>query len=501
MNRLSLICLLLAGLVAQVQAQSTIEVKIDPSLVKAIPESGRVLVILQKEGQAPSGRQRGGEPRFGIGATSKFSSPYFGVDVDQFIADKIAVIDDSSTAFPVNKLSEVPAGTYSAQAVFHTNRDIALPTAFGNLISKPTTIQWNPKAKQAHQLMLSDRLPDERMPSDTATVKYLKFPSKLLSDFHKRPMYYRLSVILPANFDKEPEKQYLLCVHIGGFGSRYTGGSRIRPDPRFVQIMLDGAGPFGDPYQVNSENNGPYGDALTQEVIPHIEKTFRCGGTGKRFTTGASTGGWVSLALQLYYPDYFNGCWSSCPDSVDFRDYELINIYEDTNAYVNKFGFERPSQRTVNGDTVMTVRHETQVENVIGRGGSFATGGKDWCSWNAVYGPRGADGLPKPLWNARTGEIDKSVVETWKKHDLRLYLESKWESIGSRLNGKIHVWVGDADDYFLNNAVHRFKSTADHLDNPKFNGEIIIAPRRNHTVGWTSQQILDAMAKRAEETR
>lgn len=482
-------------------AQGRIEVRIDPSLVKQPAETGRVLVILQKEGAPPGRRRAGGEPRLAIGANGMTASPYFGTDMDNFTTDKVAVIDDNATPFPVARLSDVPAGNYTAQAVFHTNRDICLPNAFGNLISKPMVVKWDPKSSEPIKLTLVEHLPEEKLPADTARVKYFKFPSKLLSDFHKRPFYYRLAVILPSNFEKEPDKNYLLCVQIGGFATRYTMAGMMPADPRFVQILLDGAGPYGDPYQVNSANNGPYGDALTQEVIPFVEKTYRCGGTNRRFTTGASTGGWVSLALQIYYPDFFNGCWSSCPDPVDFRDYELINIYQDKNAYVNDYQFERPSQRTVNGETVMTLRHECQAENVIGRGGNFNTGGKDWSSWNATFGPRGKDGLPSSLWNSKTGEIDHSVVEEWKKHDLRDVLETKWPQIGSKLNGKLHVWVGDADDYFLNNAVHRFKAAANKLENPKFNGEITIAPRMNHTSGWTSKQIFDAMAKRAEETR
>jgi S-formylglutathione hydrolase FrmB len=265
-----------------------------------------------------------------------------------------------------------------------------------------------------------------------------------------------------------------------------------------IPIFTDGAGPYGDPYQVNSANNGPFGDALTQEVIPYVEKTYRCGGNAqRRFTTGGSTGGWVSLALQVFYPDYFNGCWSSCPDPVDFRAYELINIYEDKNAYVNQFGFDRPSQRTIEGETVMPVRHECQVENVLGRGGNWAVGGKDWCSWNAVFGPRGEDGQPKPLWDPKTGQIDHSVTEHWKKYDLRMVLQDNWSTLGPKLSGKLHVWVGDADDYFLNNAVHRLKSAMDHVNNPKFDGEIIIVPRQGHTSGWGSKQVLDLMAQRA----
>ena len=268
-----------------------------------------------------------------------------------------------------------------------------------------------------------------------------------------------------------------------------------------MQIIPDGAGPFGDPYQVDSANNGPYGEALTQEVIPFIEKTYRCIGRPEaRFTTGGSTGGWVSLALQIFYPDYFNGCWSQCPDSVTFERFELIDLYGEPNAYANRFGFERPSTRTIDGDTVSTVRHECQLERVLGRGGRWELSGRDWASWNSVYGPRGTDGLPVPVWNGKTGEIDKTVVEHWKKYDLKLYLEKNWSTLGPRLTGKINVWVGDSDDYFLNVAVRRFKDSMDQRTNPRFDGRILIEPRaathpaagrgRRCSTGWqTAWQI------------
>src|SRR5437660_4176116 len=209
---------------------------------------------------------------------------------------------------------------------------------------------------------------------------------------------------------------------------------------------LDGPAPYGDPYQVNSANNRPYGDAVTRELIPHVEKKFR--GVGRpyaRVLDGTSTGGWVSLALQVFYPDFFNGAWSYAPDPVDFRAYELINIYKDDNAYVNRHGFERPSKRNVWGDTIYNVRHECQVENVLGRGNRWWVSGKDWCAWNAVFGPRGSDGLPKPLWDGKTGAIDRSVTEHWQKYDLRLVLTRNWKEIGPQLKGKLHICVGDAD--------------------------------------------------------
>jgi hypothetical protein len=345
-----------------------------------------------------------------------------------------------------------------------------------------------------------DRAFAERLPKETPTRKFLKLPSKLLSDFHGRPMEYRVGVVLPPGFETEPQKRYGLVVEVGGFGTRYTAAASLPADPRFVQIVPDGAGPYGDPYQVNSANNGPYGDALTQEVIPYIEKTYRCLGTPRsRFATGASTGGWVSFALQVFYPDSFNGCWSQCPDSVTFERYELIDVYQDANAYVNRFGFDRPGTRTIDGDVVSTVRHECQLERVLGRGGRWELGGRDWASWNAVYGPRGKDGRPVPLWDGKTGAIDKSVLDHWRRYDLKRVLEQNWKTLGPKLTGgKVNIWVGDADDYFLNCAVHRLKASVDRFADPRFDGRILIEMRAGHrSGGWTRRQMLDAMAARA----
>ena len=160
--------------------------------------------------------------------------------------------------------------------------------------------------------------------------------------------------------------------------------------PRMVYLQLDGDGPYGDPYQVNSDNNGPYGDAITQELIPHIEKKFRViPQPYARVLDGESTGGWVSLALKVFYPDFFNAVWSSCPDGVDFRGFQLIDIYKDKNAYVDELGVARPSKRDINGNVEFTIRHECQMENVMGQGDSWTMSGQQWGAWNAAYGPRG----------------------------------------------------------------------------------------------------------------
>lgn len=465
------------------------QVKIAANQVGKQPESGRVLV-----GIGPAD----GEPDFTNYRPPVL--PILGADAIAFAADKTITLDANSDTFPLDGLEKLPVGEYTVQAIFATNRDINLPHAPGNRYSTPVKIKLDPAAGTTVTLTLEKGLGEqEAEPKQSATHKFLTIPSKLLSEFHGRPMVYRVGVVLPVNFEKEADKTYGLIVDVGGFGTRYTHATEITPDPRFVQILPDGAGPFGDPYHVDSANNGPYGAALTTEVIPHIEKTYRCVGNAKsRFTTGGSTGGWVSFALQVFYPDFFNGCWSQCPDSVTFERFELINLYADANAYVNRYGVERPATRTLDGDTVSSVRHECQLERVLGRGGKWELSGRDWASWNAVYGPKGKDGLPVPVWDGKTGAIDKTVLDQWKRYDLKLVLKNNWNVLGPKLaGGKINVWVGDSDDYFLNAAVRLLKDMTDTLEKPKFDGTIIIEARQGHSSGgWTRKELLDAMAAR-----
>lgn len=461
----------------------------------AKPRDGRVLVVISKTNTP--------EPRRSIGRTGMQAPPILGRDAKGLMPGASVILDGTSPIFPIESLMKLPAGEYFIQAVFHCNDDLNLPNAPGNLYSKPIKASLDPVKAATIALKLTEHIPDETMPADSATVKYIKFESKLLSQFHGRPFCLRAGLSLPAGFDKEPERRYPLRVHIGGYGTRFNAVSRFRnnnPKTPMLILHLDGAGPHGDPYQVNSANNGPYGDAITQELIPYIERTYRgIGQPHARFTDGHSTGGWVSLALQVFYPDFFNGCWSFAPDSVDFRTYELINIYEDANAYLNRTGFERPSMRSIHGDTLTTVRHESQMENVMGRGDSWARSGKDWGAWNATYGPRGVDGLPKPLWDPKTGKIDRSVVDHWKKYDLRLVLESNWAALAPKLKGKIHVWVGDADDYFLNNGVHHLNTFLSKAQ-PAYEGKITIGPRQGHgfhplTEDETKAEMIAAMEK------
>ncbi len=311
----------------------------------------------------------------------------------------------------------------------------------------------------------------------------------------------RAGIQLPTDFGQDANRRFPLRISIGGYGNRFN--FMRRPDMasrQMIVVMLDGAGPFGDPNQVNSDNNGPYGDALTQELIPFIEKEYR--GIGKpeaRFLEGTSTGGWVSLALQVFYPDFFGGCWSCCPDPVDFHCFQLIDIYGDANAFFNKAGFERSGMRNLQGDTLETMRHQIQIENVLGEGDSWTRSGQQWGSWNATFGPRGPDGHPVALWDPKTGVINKAVIEHWKKYDLHRVIEKNWQTAGPKLQGKIRIWAGEADQYFLNNAVHLLDGYLKQAL-PPFQGHIAYGMGEGH--GWnelTQRQINEQMVEIARK--
>jgi hypothetical protein len=456
--------------------------------LSAPTRDGRLFVILA--------RANNPEPRLTLGRTGLDAPEALARDLNAFAPGVLAVLDQTAFAFPITNLTALPAGDYFAQALFDCHADLRSPEAPENLCSKPQQIHFDPAQGGSWKLELTQQIPPEQLPADTDQVKFVKIQSKRLTEFYGRPIFLRAGVVLPRDYAREPSRRYPLWVRIGGLNGRYTGVLSLMGEtsefrkiwladdtPRLILLQLDGAGPNGDPYYVNSANNGPFGDALVEELIPHIEATFRAVGQPRaRFLSGTSTGGWVCLGLQVFYPDFFNGAWSSCPDPVDFRALELVNIYQDENAYVNKYGNERPSARAPNGDVKLTMRREVGVENLLGCGNSYTYSGEQWGDWNAVFGPRGADGRPVPLWDPQTGRINHAVAEQWKKYDLRLVLETNWKTLGPKLRGKLHIAAGEADTYFLNNAAHlldKFLTNA----TPPFVGKIVYGMGQGH--GWT----------------
>jgi hypothetical protein len=481
------------------EARLRFEVAVRPDL-DPFRQAGRLIVVL--------GTRPDREPRRLLGEAGDVAPPALARDVENLAADRPAVLDASSFSFPMTGLGDLPAGRYHVQAVLAKNRDSRALDAPGNLYSDAIAMDLDPADDRTVRLELSHQVPPETLPADTDRVKYLKLPSRVLSQFRERPMFVRAGVILPRDFDREPDRRYPLRVHIGGYATRYTVAGRMMGPisgfraawdaddaPRFVLLHLDGDGPLGDPYQVDSANHGPYGRALMEELIPEVERRFRCGGDGRsRVLDGGSTGGWVALALQVFYPDAFAGAWGFCPDPVDFRSFQKVNIYEDANAYVAPDGSERPSARNRDGSLRFTMRRECAMENLLGRGDSYTRSGGQWGAWNATFSPRGPDGQPVPLWDPKTGAIDRAVAEQWKQYDLRLILARDGKALAPKLAGKLHIWVGETDDYFLNEAVHRLDESLKAAD-PPLNASIAYGPGKGHCwQGISEAELLREMA-------
>jgi photosystem II stability/assembly factor-like uncharacterized protein len=469
------------------------------------PASGRLFIVISRN-QRP-------EPRTTIGETGLDAPPVLGRDVKSLDPGGAATIDKTAVIFPIASLDALSPGDYYVQALFDSNVDLSSVNAPGNRYSEVERVHLDPRSGGTIKLSLTKTVPPEQLPPDDQYVKYVKIQSNLLSRFHGRPIFLRAGVILPKNYGNG-NRRYPLRIHIGGYGTRYSAVQRLmapnsefhrmwldEDTPRFIYIQLDGDGPNGDSYQVNSDNNGPYGDAITRELIPYIEQKFQ--GVGEpyaRVLDGESTGGWVSLALKVFYPDFFNAVWSSCPDGVDFRGFQLIDIYSDKNAYFDDHGAERPSKRDINGRVEFSIRHECQMENVMGAGDSWTMSGQQWGAWNATYGPRGADSRPVPLWDAKSGVIDRSVVDHWKNYDLRTIIEKNWKTLGPKLRGKIHISVGEADNYYLNNAVHMLDEFFKKAD-PPADARIAFGPGRGHCWSSVSEtQMMNEMAQAVEQS-
>jgi S-formylglutathione hydrolase FrmB len=477
----------------------------------AEPKEGRLFVVISSTNNP--------EPRLLLGNAGAEAPVALARDVNAFTPGKKAVLDEHAFIFPPTNLAAwltrtdraLPTQCF-AQALFVCNADLRSISAAGNLFSSMQEIRLPLPASGTVRFDLDHEIPPEKLPPETDRIKFVKIQSKLLSQFHGRPIFLRAGIILPRDYEREPSRRYALWVRIGGLNERYTAVTRLMArdsglrkiweaddTPRLVLVQLDGAGPYGDPYQVNSANSGPYGDAVTQELIPYVETKFRAICEPRaRVLSGTSTGGWVALALQIFYPDFFDGAWSSCPDPVDFRAFELVNIYEDDNAFVDTHGGERPSERDLLGNVILTMRQEVGTENLLGRGNSYTLSGEQWGAWNATFGPRGADGLPVPLWDPQTGRMNHSVAEQWKKYDLRLVLEQNWKTLGPKLRGKLHIASGEADQYFLNNAAHLLDEFLAHAD-PPFEGKIVFGPGQGH--GWynlTPREVMQEMKAATE---
>ncbi len=507
-----------------------------PEEVSKQPQDGRLILLLASNDKE--------EPRyqFNFGLNTQLG---FGLDVEGMKPGQDIVMGDSAFGFPIRKVSAIPPGEYSVQAVINryetfqlkSGKSVKLPpdqgegqhwnVKPGNFFSRPFKIRVEPGNNEPVRVVMDQVIPATKEPEDSKYVKHIKIQSKLLSEFWGRPMYLGAHVLLPEGFDSHPKSKYPLMVYHGHFPSDF-GGFRTEPPPadmdttdyserfqlegykkieaqeaynfykqwtsknfpRFLVVEIQHANPYyDDSYAVNSQNLGPYGDAIMFELLPEIEKQFRGIGQGwARFTYGGSTGGWEALAVQMFYPDEFNGCFAACPDPIDFRSLCLVDIYKDKNAFWYDSEFKklpRPSHRNYLGQIQATMEENNHYELVLG---TKTRSGEQWDIWEAVYSPQGEDGYPKRIFNKETGEIDRSVANFWKEnYDLRYILQRDWKTLGPKLQGKLHIYCGDMDNYYLNNAVYQMEAFLKTTRNPFYNGEVDYGDRAEHC--WNGDHV------------
>ncbi|MFT4567164.1 MAG: hypothetical protein ACI9FN_002128 [Saprospiraceae bacterium] len=487
---------------------------------------GRLILLLATNNDS--------EPRFQLrdGANT---CQGLGMDVENWKKGESLPYDIESFGYPLQSMAEVPDGDYYVQVLFHQyetfdradGHTVKMPMdrgegqqwnrAPGNTYSAVQKLSWSQSA--TWNLELTEMIPKIPDPEDSKYVKHIKMRSELLSEFWGRDIYLGAHVLLPEGWDAHPEVRYPLAVFHGHFPSDFGGWRTTPPDtnmkptysdrfgvdgynitvqqeaydfyklwtgpdfPRVLAIEIQHANPFyDDSYAVNSENLGPYGDAITYELIPYIEEQFRGIGEGwARFTYGGSTGGWEALAVQVKYPTEYNGCYAACPDPIDFRAFCLTNIYKDDNAYYVDGPFRRdlvPGHRDYLGNVSSYLRDMNYRERVLG---TKSRSGQQWDIWEAVYSPVGTDGYPQRIWDKITGRINKKVAEYWKENfDLAYILKRDWNKYGDDWRGKIKIYCGDMDNYYLNNAVYLAQDILESLESPTYDGEVDYGDRAEH---------------------
>jgi hypothetical protein len=504
-HRFALLALIVAP--ALIRAQPRISVTL-PAARATTAQDGRLLFLLSTDSTA--------EPRFQMSYGAK-TQLMFGADVETWAPGTTRPVPADAFGFPIRSLRDVPAGTYRVQAFLNRyetfrmgdGRVLKLPadrgegqqweSKPGNLYSTPRTILWDPARPTTLSLSLDNEIAPvaDFASKQTKYVKYVRIRSERLSKFWGRDMFLAAWVLLPFEFDEHPNSRYPLMVYHGHFPSSLGGwretppDSTLKPDfserfqlagynrvqqslaydlfktwtgkgfPRALLIEIQHPTPwYDDSYAVNSANNGPYGDAIQYELIPEIEKRYRGIGAGwARFTFGGSTGGWEAMAVQMFYPEEYNGAWIACPDPIDFRHFTVVDIYKDTNAYFVTSQFKRtprPGHRNFLGHIDATLAEMNHYELARGTKGRS---GEQWDVWESVYSPIGPDGYPARLWNKETGTIDPTVAAYWRDHwDLSFILRRDWATLGPKLRGKLRIMVGDMDNYYLNNAVYEVQS-------------------------------------------
>ena len=509
------------GIMASDEQRASTGARVDvsfPAAVHAGPITGMVYLAISRDNRSTP-----------IDQTDSTGVPLFSKYVDQLQPGAAATFTAEDRGHPVASLREIPAGDYWVQAF--VNVYTRFPRADGhtvwmhmdqwegqnwkrspgNLYGDPVRMHVDPSSSTPIRLVADKIIAPITPPADTAMVKRIKIQSDILTKWWGHPIFLGATILLPKDYDKHPDVHYPVNYIEGHFSLAAPGGYGRGGDfdrlwmaddtPRFIYVTLQHPSPYyDDSYGVNSENNGPFGDAIMKELIPAVETKFRViREPWARMLSGGSTGGWISLAHQIFYPDFYGGTFSSCPDSVDFNYHQIVNVYKDPNAYFIDTGWvhvDRPSERRPDGNIAITMKDENHYELTVG---DKSRSGGQWDIWEATYSPVGADGYPMRIWNKQTGAIDHGVAETWKKYDLLNVLKTNWATLGPKVANKINVYVGDMDSYYLNDAVENLNAFLSSATNPKWTGEVVFQRRAPHCWGPRAADLMQKMSTQVDK--
>jgi enterochelin esterase-like enzyme len=485
---------------------------------RAEPVTGMVYVAISRDNR-----------RTPIDQTSPTGVPLFSRFVEGLAPDATVTLTGDDRGHPIRSLRDLPAGEYWMQAF--VNVYTRFPRADGhtvwlhndqwegqdwkkspgNLFGDPIKVTFDPRSTTPLRLVANESIPPIQVPADTAMVKRIRFQSAILSKWWGQPIYLGATVLLPKGYDAHPDVRYPVNYMQDHFSLNPPGGYGRGGDfdrfwmsdttPRFIAVTLQHPSPYyDDSYGVDSENNGPYGEALIKELVPAVEQKFRViREPWARMLSGGSTGGWIALAHQVLYPDFYGGSFALCPDSVDFTYHQIVNIYSDANAYYIDKGWtkvQRPSQRKIDGNIEAMMEDENWYELVVG---DKSRSGGQWDIWEATFSPVGPDGYPRRLWNKETGVIDKSIAEQWKKYDMADIIRKNWTVLGPKIANKLHIYVGDMDSYYLNDAVEKLNEFLAHADDPKFTGEVVFQRRAPHCWGPRAAELWQKLATQVDK--
>ncbi|KGI76945.1 alpha/beta hydrolase-fold protein [Oleiagrimonas soli] len=482
----------------------------------AAPITGRVYVAISRNDKQPPIRQ-----------VEITGTPLFGHDVNNLKPGQTAVIDASDFGAPVASLAKLPAGDYWMQAF--VNVYTRFPRADGhtvwlhmdqwegqdwrrspgNLYGEPVKVHFDPRSSTPIRLVADQVIPPIKVPADTEYVKRFRIKSAILSKWWGHPIYLGATVLLPRGYASHPNVRYPVIYDQGHFSLRAPMGFDYPKygfhdywladgTPRYIVVTLQHPSPYyDDSYGVNSANNGPYGDAIQKELLPAIAQRFRTiEQPWARILTGGSTGGWIAAAMQVFHPRFYGGSFALCPDPLDFRYFQIVNIYKDPNAYYIDDGFmrvERPASRKPDGNIMSMMKDENHFELAVG---DHSRSGGQWDIWEATFGPVGKDGYPQRIWNKRTGVIDHQVAAYWKQHyDLRHILQSQWSTLGPLLADKLHIYVGAADTFYLNMGVHMMEDFLKTARDPAFGGSVTYQPMAPHCWGPKGGELIQDITR------